>query len=263
MTSAGACPRAERSPVSGLTAARVSAVRMIIGTPPARRPAALRWARVRGFAVPPASHRGEADARLAANWSVPGSHFSTGTNSRQPVAFPRVVLSPSERGRSARRTVVHHRRAGTTRYPTAARSPVRSADHQARLVSTSATRRSGGYPHPCPDTLCGYLFTKGYCIEIVVRNLVQQRLPQSRRSNAGDCLSMGAILEPVSLGQGLRWRLESGTRRGEWTEPQSVASVHSLPLSGADFSGARWPGETVEHRVIRIGVWAEVTRSAH
>ena len=78
-----------------------------------------------------------------------------------------------------------------------------------------------------------------------------------------DCLSMGAILEPVSLGQGLRWRLESGTRRGEWTEPQSVASVHSLPLSGADFSGARWPGETVEHRVIRIGVWAEVTRSAH
>jgi hypothetical protein len=137
-----------------------------------RRPAARRWARVRGFAVPPASHRGEADARLAANWSVPGSHFSTGTNSRQPVAFPRVVLSPSERGRSARRTVVHHRRAGTTRYPTAARSPVRSADHQARLVSTSATRRSGGYPPPCPDTLCGYLFTKGYCIEIVVRNLV-------------------------------------------------------------------------------------------
>ena len=53
---------------------------------------------MRGFAVPPACHRGEAAAGLAGNWSVPGSPGSTGTTVANRTPSPRVALSPSERG---------------------------------------------------------------------------------------------------------------------------------------------------------------------
>jgi len=44
-------------------------------------------------------------------------------------------------------------------------------EHRTNCLCLKAARRLDT-PHPCPGALGGYLFTKGYCIEIVVRNLM-------------------------------------------------------------------------------------------